>query len=66
MALEGESQENILRYAKERERGYVNGEPVGMDPRVPAETYIELQKMHEKAPPPPPEYIGETIFHLTE
>ena len=63
MGLDGESQENMLRYAEEREQGYVNGEPTGMDPRVPEEASVEFKIMREKAPAPPPEYIG---MYLTE
>ncbi len=61
MGLEGESEDNLVRYAKERKEGYVNGEPVGMDPRVPEESSVELRKMRAEAPAPPLEYIGITF-----
>jgi len=52
----------MLRYAKEREQGYVNGEPVGMDPRVPEEASVELNIMRAKTPIPYPEYIGNDLL----
>jgi hypothetical protein len=61
MGVEGESEENMLRYAKEREQGYVNRELVGMDPRVPEETSAEMNIMRAKAPVPPPEYNGKYL-----
>jgi hypothetical protein len=61
VGVEGESEDNMVRYAKEREQGYVNGEPVGMDPRVPEETSVEMNTMRAKAPVPPPEYIGKYL-----
>jgi hypothetical protein len=61
MGVEGESEENMLRYTKEREQGYVNGEPLGMDPRVPAEASVDFKIMHAKAPVTYPEYIGKYL-----
>lgn len=63
MGLDGESEENLLRYAKERDEGYVDGEPVGMDPTVPEETSAGLKSMREKAPAPDSEYIELDGLH---
>ena len=58
MGVDGESEENLATYKEERERGYVNGEPLGMNPRVPEEASAELNVMRTKVPVAPPEYIG--------
>lgn len=58
MGLDGESEESLERYARERGEGYVDGEPVGMDPTVPGEAGVELDEMRKRTAPKGPEYIG--------
>lgn len=58
MGVEGESEENLRRFEREREEGYVDGEPKGMNPRVLEEFSAELKIMRAQLPPAPAEYIG--------
>lgn len=62
MGIEGESQENLRRFEREREEGYVDGEPKGMNPRVPDEFIAEMKIMCAQLPPPPAEYIGTSTW----
>ena len=62
MALDGESEESLLIYKKEREMGYVDGEAVGMDLRAPAEMTLALDAMRANMPPPPTEFIGKLFI----
>ena len=62
MGVDGESEENLARFEKEREMGYVDGEPTGMDPRVPEEAGVELDVMRANAPPEPEEFIGKCLL----
>jgi len=59
MGLQGEKEEDLERYRREREEGYVDGVAIGMDVRVPDEARVELDAMRAKAPAPPDEYIGK-------
>ncbi|KAE9366647.1 hypothetical protein N431DRAFT_384533 [Stipitochalara longipes BDJ] len=67
MGLQGESEESLERYRKERELGYVNGAAIGMDTRVPEEAGVALDWMRANAPNPPEEYIElEALHNLQE
>ncbi len=59
MALQGEMEEDLERYRREREEGYVDGVAIGMDVRVPDEARVKLDAMRKKAPAPPEEFIGK-------
>lgn len=61
MGVEGESEENILRFTKERDEGYADGEPVGMDPRIPDQASVDLEILRAKASAKHAEYIGKYL-----